>query len=296
MRYLIVVLAACGATPGSPAAPTGGRTPTTIPAKTNPDLSASLAKLSWWLGDWTADDGRSQEHWVAADGAIYGVSLTDDARFEAMIVDDASGAGPSDGIVRFFAMPGGTKSVEFRAETIDGTAALFGNPTHDDPKKIGYARTGDALRATLHADSNRLITFDFMRADLPRAKELELEDIAFAERTQRGGIDAWMGAFAPDGGMLRDGQRITGDAIRTMMGPVLADGTLMWAPTDSGIRGTLGFTVGKANFVGKNKTIEWRSTYVTIWKQQPDKSWKVLFDVGRQVNEPLGIRSEPAAN
>jgi hypothetical protein len=284
MRYLIAVLAACGSTPGSTSTPIGGQ-PSDAVATTS-DLSPALAKLSWWLGDWTADDGRSQEHWVAADGAIYGISLTDDGRFEAMIVDDAEGAGPADGVVRFFAMPGGMKRVEFRAETIDRSSALFANPAHDDPKKIGYARTGDALRATLHADANRPITFDFTRADLPRAKDLELEDIAFAERTRRGGIDAWMAVFAPDGAMLRDDTRITGDAIRQMMGPVLAEGTLSWAPTDSGIRGPLGFTVGKANFVhSKDTSITWRSTYVTIWKQQPDKRWKVLFDVGRQVND-----------
>lgn len=295
MRYLIALLAACGSTPGSTGPTTGGQ-PEIIPAEI-PELTPALAKLSWWLGDWKADDGKSEEHWVAADGAIYGVSLTDDGRFEAMIVDDAPGAGPADGVVRFFAMPGGAKSVEFRAEAIDGTSVLFANPAHDAPKKIGYARTGDALRATLHADSNRLITFDFTRTELPRANELELADIAFAERTQKTGIDGWMSAFAPDGAMLREDTRITGDAIREMMGPVLAEGTLMWSPIDSGVRGSIGFTVGKANFAGnKDRTVERRSTYVTIWKQQPDKSWKVLFDVGRPVNEPLGIRSEPAKN
>lgn len=279
MRYLIVLLAACGSTPGSTTAPTGGQdvTPTE-----RPELTEPLSKLSWWLGDWKSDDG--QEHWVAANGAIYGVALNDTG-WEAMIVDDAEGAGKPDGIVRFFAMPGGSKSVEFRAETIEGTSALFANPTHDDPKKIGYARTGDALRATLHADANRLITFDFTSTDLARAPELEKADLAFSDDVQKRGIDGWMAGFASDGGMLQKGKRISGDAIRAMMGPVLAEGSLIWAPIDSGQRGDVGFTVGKADFVGKDKKIEWRSTYVTIWKQQPDGIWKVWFDTGRPINE-----------
>ncbi|GEM_PF-1084419 len=287
MRYLIaLVVAACGSTPGSTTTPPGGQT-TDIPvASTNPELTEPLSKLSWWLGDWTSTDG--QEHWVAADNAIYGVSLNEGDRWEVMIVDDAEGGGTPDGVVRFFAMPGGSRSVEFRAETIDQETALFANPAHDSPKKIGYARTGDALRATLHADSNRLITFDFTRADLPRATELEQADIAFSEATQQRGVDGWMAAFDAGGAMMRKGARITGAAIGEMMQPVFAEGSLIWAPIDSGVRGSIGFTVGKANFVGaKSKTIEWRSTYVTIWKQQPDQRWKVLFDVGRPVNEPV---------
>jgi hypothetical protein len=294
MRYLIALLAACGPTPGSVTTPTGGQKPD-IPAAQSPELTEPLAKLSWWLGDWKANDNMGQEHWVAADGAIYGISLLDDERFEAMIIDDADG-GVADGVVRLFAMPGGMKSVEFRAETTDGTSALFANPQHDDPKKIGYARTGDALRATLHADANRLVTFDFTAADLPRAPELEQADIAFSESTQQRGIDGWMAAFDANGWMMRKGERVQGAAIGEMMRPVFADGSLIWAPTESGIRGSLGFTVGKANFVGsKSKAIEWRSTYITIWKQQSDKSWKVLFDVGRPVNEPPPATSEPAA-
>ncbi len=287
MRYSIaLVVAACGSTPGSTTTPPGGQT-TVIPvASTNPELTQPLSKLSWWLGDWTSVDG--QEHWVAADNAMYGVSLNEGDRWEVMIVDDAEGGGAPDGVVRFIAMPGGSRSVEFRAETIDAQTALFANPAHDSPKKIGYARTGDALRATLYADSNRLITFDFTRADLPRATALEQADIAFSEATQQRGVEGWISAFDSSGGMMRKGARITGAAIGEMMQPVFAEGSLIWHPIDSGVRGSIGFTVGKANFVGaKSKTIEWRSTYVTIWKQQPDQSWKVLFDVGRPVNEPV---------
>ena len=286
MRYLLALLAACGSTPGSTQPVPGGQ-PVTIPVAKVPELAAPLAQLEWWLGDWTVADGHGQEHWVAADGAIYGISLLDGGRFEALIVDDADDSGPADNVVRLFAMPGGMKSVEFRAETIAGTSVLFANPAHDDPKLIGYARTGESLRATLHADANRMITFDFTRADLPRAPELEQADHAFSADTMQRGVDGWQAAFAPDGWMMRKGERVVGPAIGEMMRPVLAAGTLTWQPIDSGRRGELGFTVGKAAFVPPGTWHpSWRSTYVTIWKRQPDGAWKVLFDVGRPVNEP----------
>lgn len=280
MRYVIALLAACGSTPGSATTQPGGQT---IPVATeNAELDGALAKLSWWLGDWRSTDGKSEEHWTAAAGALYGIGLHDGG-FEAMIVDDADNGGPADGILRFIAMPGGTRSVEFRADTVDDTSALFANPAHDDPKTIGYARTGDTLRATLHGEQT--ITFDFARADLPRAPELEKADLAFSDETQKRGADGWMAAFDPSGAMMRRGERITGPAIGEMMKPLFAEGSLVWAPIDSGARGDIGFTVGKAQFTGKRPEDSWRSTYVTIWKRQPDKSWKVLFDTGRPVNE-----------
>lgn len=263
------------------------------PGDVSTELSPALRPLAWWLGDWSASDGKGQEHWIAADGAVYGVSLLDGGRFEAMIVDDGDGDGGADGVVRLFAMPGGTKSVEFRAETIEGESVLFANPAHDDPKKIGYARTADSLRATLHADANRQITFDFTSVDLPRVIELERADVAFFDDTRKRGVEGWMAAFDANGWMLRDGKRVVGAAIGEMMKPLLTSGTLAWTPIDSGVRGELGFTVGKADFIGKDGTIEWRSTYVTIWKQQPDKSWKVLFDVGRRVHEPVPAGAKP---
>ena len=66
------------------------------------------------------------------------------------------------------------------------------------------------------------------------------------------------------------------------MAPLLAKGKLVWAPVASGREGPLGFTVGKATYTGEDS---WASSYVTIWRQQPDGSWKVLFDTGRAVQK-----------
>jgi ketosteroid isomerase-like protein len=69
------------------------------------------------------------------------------------------------------------------------------------------------------------------------------------------------------------------------MTPTLTSGRLAWAPIASGKSGALGFTVGKATFTGARPEDGWRSTYVTIWRRQPDGTWKVLFDTGRPVQD-----------
>ncbi len=84
--------------------------------------------------------------------------------------------------------------------------------------------------------------------------------------------------------MLR-GQRHEGAAIGEAMAPMFAKGTLARSPIASHRLVDVGFTVGKAAFTSSAGVVEWRSTYVTIWRRQPDGSWKVLFDTGRVVQQ-----------
>ena len=269
MRALLFLLIACG----SP------KHTTEVPAP-SAELSPALAPLAWWLGDWQVESGDTgTEHWVAASGALYGIALHDGGNFEVMIVDDGEGAGKPDGVVRFFAMPGGAKMVEFKQTVSARSSTTFANPEHDAPKQIAYTRDGNALRATL---DNKL-EVRMKRTASERAPELEQADIAFAKDTAARGIEGWVAAFDEKGAMMRKAGRIEGaDAIREMMGPVLAKTKVEWAPIASGKRGGIGWTVGKATFTGAES---WRSTYVTIWKQQADGSWKVLFDTGRPVQK-----------
>jgi hypothetical protein len=136
---LVVVLALAGCTKST--APT-----TPSPAALN-ELSPALMPLAWWLGDWEADDGKGTEHWVAAAGAIYGVSLHGDS-FEVMIVDDGDGPGRPDGVLRLFAMPDGARTAEFRQRRIADGAATFADDTRDFPRTITYALTGDRADLT----------------------------------------------------------------------------------------------------------------------------------------------------
>lgn len=275
-----LVLGACSAGPGGP----GGPGPGAPAATASPELSPALAPLSWWLGDWDADDGAS-EHWVAAAGAIYGVALHGDT-FEVLVVDDGDGPGRPDGILRLYAMPNGARSVEFRLRTLADASATFGNDAHDFPKTITYELTADRTGLAAVLGGGKLVKFRFKRGARRPAPELEAADLAFAAATAQRGVDGWVAAFDPDGAMLGRSGRIERAAIAEAMAPTLGAGRLDWAPIASGMAGRLGFTVGKATFTGARPEDGWRSTYATIWRRQPDGAWKVLFDTGRAVQEP----------
>jgi len=276
---LLIVGGCCsGAAATAPTAPT-------TPAPPSAELSPALAPLAWWLGDWDAADGKGSEHWVAAAGAIYGVSLHG-GTFEVMIVDDGEGPGKPDGVLRFYAMPGGKRSVEFRQDSGEprGRGATFANPAHDAPKTIGYHLEGEQLVAELHGGGQEE-RYAFRRGTAHPAPALEAADRAFAADTGTRGVEGWLAAFDAEGGMMRRGERVDRAGIAEAMQPVLASGRLDWAPIASGTDGDLGFTVGKATFTAARPEDSWRSTYVTVWRHQADGSWKVLFDTGRAVQD-----------
>jgi ketosteroid isomerase-like protein len=61
--------------------------------------------------------------------------------------------------------------------------------------------------------------------------------------------------------------------------------TLSWTPTKGEVigAGDLGYTTGRSILRGKGPTgnpVERRGEYLTIWRRQPDGSWKVIFDTG----------------
>jgi ketosteroid isomerase-like protein len=255
------------------------------PAAPISELSPALAPLAWWLGDWDATDGNGGEHWVAAAGAIYGVSLHGDS-FEVMVIDDGDGPAQPDGVLRFYAMPDGARSVEFRQRAIGEHTATFANDEHDFPKTISYQLAADGVSLGAVLGGGKQIAFGWKRGVPGPAPALEAADRAFAADTARLGVDGWVAAFDPKGGMMRRAHRIEYEAIAQAMQPTLSSGRLDWAPISSGVAGKLGFTVGKATFTGAKPEDSWRSTYVTIWRHQPDGSWKVLFDTGRPVQEP----------
>ena len=267
----------------------GGARSAAEPEVVSPELSTALAPLSWWLGDWASGsdcagmkNGPSYtEHWLAVSGAMYGIGFNAQG-FEVMIVDD--GEEELDGVLRFIAMPMGARSVEFSQRELGTRTVTFANPAHDDPKAIVYAREGEHLRAVLTGETHTRV--DFCAGARERAPELEEADRAFSADTSARGIEGWMAAFEPKGGMMRRGARIEGEAVRALMAPLLAKGKLVWEPIASGrASATLGFTVGKATFTGSEPGDTWRSSYVTIWRKQPDGAWKVWFDTGRPVHE-----------
>lgn len=273
----ILLAVACGGSKPQVAAPE--------PAA-GPDLSPALAPVRWMVGDWENEDVT--EHWVAVAGVFYGVAFHRDGGFEAMIVDDApaDATGKPDGTLRLYAMPNGAAETVFTATSAGTDHVKFDNPQHDDPTAIEYAPADAGLSSTVSGPSGELVS-PMASAEGPTADDAEAADRAFARDVDRGGADAWVGYFADDGAMLRDGKRIEGAAaIRATVAPMLGRGDLLWAPTWSRLApgGQLAATVGRARIVEQSRVV-WRGSYLTIWRATAE-GWKVVVDVGRD-EQPL---------
>lgn len=102
---------------------------------------------------------------------------------------------------------------------------------------------------------------------------------AFAARHQEVSVKtSFMEYAAPDGVLMTpDGPRNAREFIGTW--PDAEDaGLIKWWPRFAGIArsGDVGFTTGPADFDGGKRF----TNYFTIWKKQPDGSWKWAIDLG----------------
>lgn len=120
-------------------------------------------------------------------------------------------------------------------------------------------------------------------------------DRQFAAEVQRSGVDAWVSWFAPDGQQIGPGRQIVGHpAIRAYMTSTFADSTakLVWWPVSARMSagGDLGYTIGRyeARKLNPDGTYTVRGTgrYVTIWRRQPDGTWRVDLDTGHPDPRP----------
>ncbi|HEX2781836.1 MAG TPA: DUF4440 domain-containing protein [Gemmatimonadaceae bacterium] len=120
-------------------------------------------------------------------------------------------------------------------------------------------------------------------------------DRAFAADVATNHTAAWLRWFEPTGAQLVPGQIVRGDsARRALMSGLLDDPdlTLDWAPDTAVIAasGDIGYTIGHSKVSQKHPdgTVTVRSTgrYVTIWRRQPDGSWKVELDTGNTDPKP----------
>jgi len=108
-------------------------------------------------------------------------------------------------------------------------------------------------------------------------------DRAFNQATAQRRADGWMQFMAPDGALIRPAGTLTGSAVREAITNMFADTsfTLTWEPVqaDVGGSGDLGYTIGHwVAHYRNDKGVPASSTgrYLTIWKQQSDRSWRVV--------------------
>jgi ketosteroid isomerase-like protein len=118
---------------------------------------------------------------------------------------------------------------------------------------------------------------------------------AFAARHQQVSVKkSFLEYAAPDGVMVTPGGvRNAREFISTW--PDDDDtGLIKWWPSFAGIArsGDLGFTTGPASYGGGRSY----TNYFTIWKKQPDGSWKWAIDMGtRKGVKPAGGPDDPVA-
>ncbi len=119
--------------------------------------------------------------------------------------------------------------------------------------------------------------------------EKDREDIArtegdFASMAADSGIAEAFFYFAADSAViLRGGKLIKGrDAIGEYYRHNLKPGTrLMWAPDFVDVSGDLGYTYGKYTHVAPDSAgniTESHGMFHTVWKRQPDGSWRYVWD------------------
>ena len=133
-------------------------------------------------------------------------------------------------------------------------------------------------------------------ADSARMAELQAElieaDRAFAASVRDHGLGAWLSTFTPSGMMISDGTVHAGqEGIRQAVLPWFADSlfAFTWEPTFSAVSrsGDLGYTVGSYEVTAEGDAgpVTGTGTYLTVWRRQPDGTWKVEADIGNPVGE-----------
>lgn len=123
----------------------------------------------------------------------------------------------------------------------------------------------------------------------PAAIEAELlrADSMFARETAAGGAEAWASWFEPEGSMIRGAGEILGRAaIREAMTPFLSDTTVRftWSPERAIVEpgSDLGATIGSYRITAADPagTVLERGMYLSVWRRQPDGTWRVAADLG----------------
>ena len=145
-----------------------------------------------------------------------------------------------------------------------------------------------------------LILAPLFAASLAQAAQPDVAEVvgaerAFAAAAQSDGVNAAFLRFsAPDGLVFQPGPV---NAKAALTARPLPPGKLDWWPVYAGIAasGDLGFTTGP--FVageGERRGFGW---YFTIWRRQPDGSWRWLIDHGPPTREaaPQGRDTQVAA-
>jgi ketosteroid isomerase-like protein len=114
------------------------------------------------------------------------------------------------------------------------------------------------------------------------------EEIAFGERSVAEGTRAAFLAYLADDSIVFQPDPADG---KTVQMESQDNGALTWVPAYAEISadGTLGYTTGPWTYEGGEGVdrITIHGHYVSIWKIQPDGTWKVILDIGNTYPDPF---------
>ena len=134
-----------------------------------------VESLAWLTGCWSRTDAEmgSGEQWTApAGGTMLGVSRTvregRTVEYEFVVIRAAP-----DGAPVYHAHPSGQASAEFRLASAGDREAVFENPAHDFPRRVGYRLARDDTTLTawiegLRDGATRRIEFPMRRMSCDR--------------------------------------------------------------------------------------------------------------------------------
>lgn len=132
-------------------------------------------------------------------------------------------------------------------------------------------------------------------AAVPAEQVLFDADRAFCKATIADRVEGWMRYMADDVVLFNISPPIVGkEAVRKFYEPVFANPnySLQWEPKHGEMQpsGMVGYTTGRYTMKMKNakgEEIVRQGSYLTVWKKQPDGSWKVIADGGSPDTAPI---------
>jgi len=124
-------------------------------------------QVGWLQGCWRLESGGRvvEEHWMAPGGGIM-IGMGRTVRNGKLVEYESVVLREQDGRLAYEAHPSGQTSAVFLSQTADDSTAVFENPAHDFPQRVGYKRDGDSLLAWVEGTTNgkpRRVEFPYRR-------------------------------------------------------------------------------------------------------------------------------------
>ena len=130
--------------------------------------ASGIGRVAWMQGCWEAATTQRtiEEHWMTPrGGSMLGVSRT--VRAGRLTAHELIVLRELDGGLAYEAHPSGQATTVFLATAVSDTLALFENPEHDFPQRVGYRPIGtDSLLAWIDGTTGgetRRVEFRYRR-------------------------------------------------------------------------------------------------------------------------------------